>query len=825
MATSYDTGATTNVVGHAARTPVVAGKFVPVSETSLVRTRSGVGWSGKLQPNETKSVKATGVSAVPAEGVRAVMLHISTSNSASPDFDTNGNVWAWPAGTARPRHAIVANAPAGSVADNTAIVRVGKAGEISFRNGPNGTAVDITADVEGYVGSNSAPAAGAAFAPLTPRRIIDTSDGTGGRSRPLRSKAAWTARVLGKGGLPTSGVSAVALNVGARATGTNCWVQVRPAGAAPNSTGYPRVDTYAEYTAQSLAVVQPDARGDVSFTTNCSFTDIYVDVEGYYLTRASGTSGEVYIPISYPRRIIDTRSDLGINGKMTARRMVKGSEAVAVTGVAGVPSDADAVALRVATFNANSHGYNTVWADGTAQSTSISTTDADPKVVKSSLIYVQPGPTGRIDVAGSSSDRDEANDLYVDIEGYFVRFAPPAATAFTTPQYFPAVAGDTYFNTVGPDGDIIATSDDSVGADNACEKRGGDIVILRARGTDPAHLNVRTVNCMTTYGPIGGGRSPDGCSWKSAGITRVGRTIYLAVARQLRHCSYGKEANGLQPSFNASIVRSVNGGHTWTNAWGTTGPNGAAPPYDKKRRNYKAMFTGQSFSAPFFIQYGPGNTQTVDHADKYLYAVSTDGYAYNGNYLRLARVPLNRVMDGRAWQFYHGAVGGAGRYWTGSAAGATAVLRAKHGLSQPAIQYVPALRRYVLITFSYLHGSRDFPNPRETPYTKIRFYSSPKPWGPWTQVFDHDARRDLWCAASPCQLTRQPGSRRLTIGHPEHWLGLYDPVLVQKFVFTCPLTQQALFTSGDFKNSARYPGERLYRLHAIPFDMTMVLRP
>jgi hypothetical protein len=349
------------------------------------------------------------------------------------------------------------------------------------------------------------------------------------------------------------------------------------------------------------------------------------------------------------------------------------------------------------------------------------------------------------------------------------------------------------------------------------------VVLLHARGTGPAHLTVTTLNCMTSYGPRGGGNSPDGCSWKSGGITRIGGTLYLAVARQLHDCSVGNQENGLQPSFNASIVKSIDGGRTWTNPWGTTRRNGAAPPWDSKLQRYKAMFPGQSFAAPFFIQYGPGNTHTVDGASKYLYAVSTDGYAYNGNYLHLGRVPLNKVQDASAWQFYHGRIGGAGRWWTSSPAGATRVLHETHGLSQPAIQYVPALKQYVLLTFYYSHAASDFPTKSETPYTQIRFYTAPKPWGPWTKVYDHDSQRSLWCTASPCPLTEQPGSTSLTVGTPDDWLGLYDPVLVQKFVFMRPLTAQAVFTSGDFKNATRYDGEHLYRLHAIPVDLVAAL--
>jgi hypothetical protein len=401
--------------------------------------------------------------------------------------------------------------------------------------------------------------------------------------------------------------------------------------------------------------------------------------------------------------------------------------------------------------------------------------------------------------------------------------AVTSTSAFATPHYFSTVTDDTYYNTVASDGSIISTANDSTGVNNSCGTRGVDIAILRMRGPDPSRLSVSTVNCMTSFGPKGGGTSPDGCSWKTGGITRIGKTIYLAVARQLRECSYGLEANGLQPSRDASIIKSTDGGRTWTNAWGRTSSDGAAPGWFAARHRYRAMLPA-SFSAPFFIQYGPGNTHTVDGANKYLYAVSTDGYAYNGNYLHLARVPLNRVQQGRAWQYYHGRVGGTGRTWTSSPDGATRVLQARNALSQPAIQYVPALGQYVLVTFRFSQAGPDFPTRTETPYTELRIYTAPKPWGPWTLQYNHDGRRDIWCTASPCPLNSHPGSST-TVGTPDDWLGLYDTALVQKFVFTRSLTNQAIFTCGDWKNATRYAGERLNRLHVLPIDLRSLTSP
>ena len=404
--------------------------------------------------------------------------------------------------------------------------------------------------------------------------------------------------------------------------------------------------------------------------------------------------------------------------------------------------------------------------------------------------------------------------------------ADPPAQGFSPLVYFPNITDDAFYNTVAANGDILTTANDSTGVDESCGARGTDLAVLRLSGDSPTQLSGTTVNCMTSYGFRGGGHADrDGCSWKTGGLTRVGRVLYLAVARQLHRCSRGKQTDGIQPSTNATVIKSLDGGRTWTNPWGTTSPDGAAPPWDTAKHRYRAMFPGKQFSAPFFIQYGPGNTQTVDGADKYLYSVSTDGYTYNGSYLRLARVPLDKVQRARDWQFYHGPVGGSGGRWTSSPVGATHVLQADHGLSQPAIQYVPSLKRYVLLSFYFSHARTDFPRKSETPFTELSFYTAPKPWGPWTQVFQHPSRRDLWCTTAPCTLIERPSNKVLDIGSPSDPMGFYDPALVQKFVFTRPLSKQAMFICADWKNYARYPGEQLNRLHVLPVDLKKILTP
>lgn len=128
------------------------------------------------------------------------------------------------------------------------------------------------------------------------------------------------------------------------------------------------------------------------------------------------------------------------------------------------------------------------------------------------------------------------------------------------------------------------------------------------------------------------------------------------------------------------------------------------------------------------------------------------------------------------------------------------------------------------MTSVFTRARSNFPVRSETPYTQLRVYTARKPWGPWTMVFAHTGQRSLWCRTGPCRLTEQPGHRALQIGTPRNWLGLYDPALVQKFVYTRRPGSQALLMSGDWKNARRYAHERLNRLHVVPFDLSAILR-
>jgi hypothetical protein len=361
-------------------------------------------------------------------------------------------------------------------------------------------------------------------------------------------------------------------------------------------------------------------------------------------------------------------------------------------------------------------------------------------------------------------------------------------------------SGDSWYNTWAGDGNIYATSDDSRGFNGTCKS---NVVVNEFTGSDPASLASPYANCMRSYGHQADHQNyKDRRTWKAESIVSVAGTLYLVVARQGGHdVNHG----GYQSAHDASIIKSTDDGRTWSNGFGATGdPNGAAPPPNPSGTGAKSMFPN-AFTMPEFINYGRDDNaaSTADGGDKYVYAISNDGWAYDGNYLILGRVLRSKIADLNAadWQFYTGPPGGQGLSsadWSSGVSGATHVISAAHQLSQSSVTYIPGLRRYVLTSFYYpLHS-----NWPDSAHTTWAFYQAPHPWGPWTLFY---SRAAVECYFSCDRASASP-------------LGLYDPALVPKFVAMGGLTS-IVFTSGDWLTKIR-PDDELYRLHEFPLALS-----
>eukprot|EP01120_Amphizonella_sp_Union-15-10_P017207 TRINITY_DN9494_c0_g1_i1.p1 TRINITY_DN9494_c0_g1~~TRINITY_DN9494_c0_g1_i1.p1 ORF type:complete len:521 (+),score=108.45 TRINITY_DN9494_c0_g1_i1:62-1564(+) len=275
--------------------------------------------------------------------------------------------------------------------------------------------------------------------------------------------------------------------------------------------------------------------------------------------------------------------------------------------------------------------------------------------------------------------------------------------------------GDTWLTTWSNDGNIYSTSCDTTAWDNECNSNEAINVIF----SDPLKPTGSHVNCLESeFGTMSHVDPRDKASWKAEGFMSLNGTLYLATARNV----YGEK----QPVFNPSFVKSTDHGKTWS----------PIPSWEPSLNRYTSIFPGQSFSTPYLLNFGQdGFGNNVDESDKYVYAVSNDGYWTTGDKLFVGRADRNcfyQLVNGSCWEFVIDVDSDGNARW-GSLSQSKPVLTKKGGLSSTALHYIAPAGLYILLEWYYPSIS---PCPGDTCYNISiwNFWSSPHPWGPFTEV-------------------------------------------------------------------------------------------
>ena len=342
--------------------PVVPGStYFPLTPSRVLDTRTGTGTGGSSNPVGAESfidLKVTGVGGVPETGVTAVALNVVATNVTGDSYLT-----VWPTGQTRPLASNLNFRPGVSV-PNLVIARVGIDGKVSLYN--NVGSVHVAGDVQGWFQGD---ATGSSYVPLTPARVLDTRNGTGGTSAPLGPGGTLELKVTDAGGVPASGGTAVVLNVTAtNVSGAESYLTVWPSGTSRPTAS--NLNFIAGQTVPNLVIARVGEGGKVAIYNNVGNVDVVADTQGYFAAPvASGTSlpGAVYHPTS-PARILDTRNGTGVPGGAQGQLGSGHTLEVQVTGAGGVPATATAVVLNVtAADSPGPDSYLTVWPTGSPQ--------------------------------------------------------------------------------------------------------------------------------------------------------------------------------------------------------------------------------------------------------------------------------------------------------------------------------------------------------------------------------------------------------------------------------------------------------------------------
>jgi hypothetical protein len=290
-------------------------------------------------------VHVGGIGGVPSSGAGAVSLNVTVVDPIGPGFVT-----VYPCG-ALPLASSV-NFVAGATVANAVIAPLSPAGDVCFF-----ASVDayVLADVNGWF------VAGDGFAPLTPTRVFDArpSEPQGVvtvSQQPYGGANVLRVRVAGAGGVPSTGLSAVSLNVTVVDPIGPGFVTVFPCGALPLASS---VNFVAGATVANAVIAPVSAAGDVCFYVS---VDAYVlaDVNGWFVA-GSGISALV------PARVFDSRptEPQGVVAVAQQRYGRANALRVRVAGAGGVPSiGAGAVSLNVTVVDPLGPGFVTVFACG-----------------------------------------------------------------------------------------------------------------------------------------------------------------------------------------------------------------------------------------------------------------------------------------------------------------------------------------------------------------------------------------------------------------------------------------------------------------------------
>ena len=289
---------------------------------------------------------------------------------------------------------------------------------------------------------SSATASGG-FHAVNPTRILDTRNGTGISNGPIRigdgsqsstnpifradDAANHDLQVTGVAGIPTSGVSAVLLNVTAITPPTEGFITVgpRPAGVGDvfndqfTYKGWPtasNLNTQPGQTVPNLVLARVGAGGKIRLYNFNYPTHMVADVAGWFdssaLTSTSRGSAFYGVP---PQRLVDTRNGLGEASVVSGGQFAPlDSRAFTVAGLAGVPSDVESVVLNITAVSPTGTGWVTAYPDNTTQPDA-SNLNLNPDSDRSNLAVVKVGGNGKIRLFVAEAE----THLIVDVFGYF----------------------------------------------------------------------------------------------------------------------------------------------------------------------------------------------------------------------------------------------------------------------------------------------------------------------------------------------------------------------------------------------------------------------
>jgi hypothetical protein len=273
---------------------------------------------------------------------------------------------------------------------------VGADGKVAVYNDAGSTHVVL--DVVGWFGAEGSAAGGGRYNALPPARLLDTRAGA-----PVGAGGTIAPTVVGVGGVPATGVSAVVLNVTVTQPTAQSYLTVFPSGTARPLTS--NLNFLASQTVPNLVMAKVGADGKVAVYNDAGTTHVVLDVVGWFGTDGAAAGGR-YNALP-PSRLLDTRTGAPVGAGGTVDQTVAGVGGVPATGVS-------AVVLNVTVTQPTAQSYLTVFPSGTARPLTSNLNFLAGQTVPN-LVMAKVGADGKVAVYNNAGSAH----VVVDVVGWY----------------------------------------------------------------------------------------------------------------------------------------------------------------------------------------------------------------------------------------------------------------------------------------------------------------------------------------------------------------------------------------------------------------------
>ncbi len=389
----------------AAVTPFSGATYHALTPTRILDSRDGTGGlSGAFSSHVARTFGVRGHGGVPANAI-AVTGNLTVTGQTSLGFlfigpnamnNPTSSTLNFPLADDRANAVTVALSGTGTLSITYAAPTLGKTAHVIF-------------DVTGYFTPDMS---GATYHALTPTRILDSRDGTGGLSGAFSSHVARTFAVTGHGGVPTNAI-AVTGNLTVTGQTSLGFLFIGPI-AMNNPTSstlnFPLADDRANAVTVALS-----GTGTLSITyaapTLGKTAHVIFDVTGYFTPDMSGATYHALTPT----RILDSRDGTGgLSGAFSSHV----ARTFQVTGHGGVPTNAIAVTGNLTVTGQTSLGFLFIGPIAMNNPTS-STLNFPLADDRANAVTVALSGTGTLSITYAAPTPGKTAHVIFDVTGYF----------------------------------------------------------------------------------------------------------------------------------------------------------------------------------------------------------------------------------------------------------------------------------------------------------------------------------------------------------------------------------------------------------------------